>query len=60
VSRIWGDTKGKATDRDCALVLARSDGEPATDDPEVEWDEPYRDGGPDAAHACLKHARMAS
>jgi len=23
VSRIWGDTKGQATNRDCVLVLAR-------------------------------------
>lgn len=60
VSRIWGDTKGKATDRDCVLVLGRSDGGPATDNPEVEWDEPYKDGGPDAAHARLRQSRMAS
>jgi site-specific DNA-methyltransferase (adenine-specific) len=62
VSRIWGETKGKATDRDCALVLARSDGEPAIDNAEIEWDEPYKDGGPDAAHARLQQrpARLVS
>jgi hypothetical protein len=60
VSRIWGETKGKATDRDCALVLSRADGEPATDDPDVEWDEPYKDGGPDEAHRWLKQSRIAS
>jgi len=60
VSRIWGDTKGKATDRDCVLVLGRTDGDPATDNPEVDWDEPYKDGGPDAAHARLRQARAAS
>lgn len=60
VSRIWGDTKGNATDRECALVLGRADGEPATDEPDVEWDEPYKDGGPDAAHDRLKQARVAS
>jgi site-specific DNA-methyltransferase (adenine-specific) len=54
VSRIWGETKGKATDRDCALVLARCDGEPAIDNPQLTWDEPYKDGGPDAAHARLR------
>jgi DNA modification methylase len=54
VSRIWRDTKGKATDRDCALVLARTDGEPAIDNDEIDWDEPYKDGGPDAAHAWLR------
>jgi DNA methylase len=60
VSRIWGDTKGRATDRDCALVLARSDGEPVTDNSEIEWDEPYKDGGPDAAHIRLRKLRIAS
>jgi hypothetical protein len=60
VSRIWGDTKGRATERDCALVLARSDGAPAIDMPDVEWDEPYKDGGPDAAHLRLREIRGAS
>ncbi len=50
VSRIWGETKGKATDRDCLLILARKDGEPVVRTEEVDWDEPYKDGGPDAAH----------
>lgn len=50
VSRIWGETKGQATNRDCVLVLARADGEPQTDRPDVGWDEPYKDAGPDAAH----------
>jgi site-specific DNA-methyltransferase (adenine-specific) len=54
VSRIWGDTKGQATNRDCALVLARADGEPGTDRSEVDWTEPYKDGGPDAAHDRLQ------
>jgi hypothetical protein len=26
----------------------------------IDWDEPYRDGGPDAAHARLKDIRVAS
>jgi site-specific DNA-methyltransferase (adenine-specific) len=59
VSRIWGDTKGQATDRDCALVLARSDGNPDLGSPEVDWDEPYRDGGPDTAHAQVRSRRLA-
>lgn len=54
VSRIWGDTKGKATDRDRVLVLARADGEPATDRSAIEWGEPYKDAGPDAAHARVR------
>lgn len=60
VSRIWGETKGKATERDCALVLTRSDGEPATNNSEIDWDEPYRDGGPDAAHMQLRWQRLVS
>lgn len=58
VSRIWGETKGRATNRDCALVLCRTDGEP--DLSHVEWDESYRDGGPDAAHERLRDMRIAS
>jgi hypothetical protein len=54
VSRIWGDTKGKATERDRVLVLARSDGEPLTDNRVIDWDEPYRDAGPDAAHRRVR------
>ncbi|WP_298795978.1 DNA methyltransferase [Pseudonocardia sp. 73-21] len=59
VSRIWGETKGQATDKDCILVLARI----GEDVPEIarsiDWDEPYRDGGPDAAHTRLKSIRSA-
>lgn len=55
VSRIWGDTKGKATDSDHILLLARTEGEPeALGTTAIDWDEPYRDGGPDAAHARLR------
>jgi site-specific DNA-methyltransferase (adenine-specific) len=57
VSRIWGDTKGQATNRDCTLVLTHRDGAPEVGDATVSWDEPYRDAGPDAAHS--RH-RMAS
>lgn len=60
VSRIWGETKGRATDRDCVLVLARDDGEPARDSPDIEWDESYKDGGPDTAHARARRQRQAS
>jgi DNA methylase len=60
VSRIWGDTKGQATNRDCALVLAREDGCPPAGPGVIDWDEPYKDGGPDAAHARLKEMRFAS
>jgi site-specific DNA-methyltransferase (adenine-specific) len=60
VSRIWGETKGQATARDCALVLRRDDGEPDIGPEAVDWDEPYKDGGPDVAHARLKDMRIAS
>jgi hypothetical protein len=60
VSRIWGETKGQATARDCALVLRRDDGKPGIGQEAIDWDEPYKDGGPDAAHARLKDIRFAS
>jgi DNA methylase len=60
VSRIWGDTKGQATNRDCALVLARVDGCPPAGPEVIDWDEPYKDGGPDAAHTRLKNMRFGS
>lgn len=59
VSRIWGETKGQATNRDCALVLAHVDGNPHPGRPDVNWDEPWKDGGPDAAHERLRAARTA-
>jgi hypothetical protein len=58
VSRIWGDTKGQATSRDCALVLARKDGTPPSPSRVIDWDEPYKDGGPDAAHSRMKVMRL--
>jgi site-specific DNA-methyltransferase (adenine-specific) len=57
VSRIWGESKGQATDKDCVLVLAREGAEVPDLHGEVEWDEPYKDGGPDAAHARLQQLR---
>lgn len=54
VSRIWGDTRGRATERDCVLVMARNDGHPRDARKDVDWSEPYRDAGPDAAHAVLR------
>lgn len=60
VSRIWGDTKGQATNRDCALVLAHADGAPDLSQTEIDWDEPYKDGGPDAAHERLRALKIAS
>lgn len=57
VSRIWGDTKGQATSRDCALVLAHSSGCPDLSQVDVDWEEPYKDGGPDAAHERLRGLR---
>ena len=60
VSRIWGDTKGQATSRDCAIVLARNDGGPSSEFKVIDWDEPYKEGGPDAAHTRLREMRFAS
>lgn len=57
VSRIWGDTKGNATDRERVLVLARSDSPGIRDDLEISWDEPYKDAGPDEAHDRTRRAR---
>ena len=54
VSRIWGDTKGQATDRDCVLVLTRKGSSATGRSRVIDWDEPYKDGGPDAAHARLR------
>jgi len=53
VSRIWGETRGQATDRDCILVLTQERGRPIICD-DIDWGEPYRDGGPDAAHQLLR------
>ena len=58
VSRIWGETRGQATNRDCILVLARKDGSPSVVRSEIEWFEPYRDAGPDAAHAHARKRRQ--
>jgi hypothetical protein len=55
VSRIWGETRGQATDTDRILILKRIDGverEPA----DVAWAEPYKDGGPDAAHDIVSRS----
>jgi hypothetical protein len=60
VSRIWGDTKGQATSRDCALVLAHVDGAPDLSRTDVDWEELYKDGGPDAAHERLKMVRLVA
>jgi site-specific DNA-methyltransferase (adenine-specific) len=60
VSRIWGETKGEATNRDCALVLKRRGGDPYIADGEISWEEPYKDAGPDAAHSRLREIREAS
>ena len=57
VSRIWGESKGQATERDCVLVLSRDDGEPRLNEEDIRWDEPYKDGGPDAAHDHLRAKR---
>ena len=60
VSRIWGETRGQATNRDCALILSRNCSESTPTPFAVDWDEPYKDAGPDAAHARLDEMRYAS
>ena len=60
VSRIWGETKGQATNRDCALVLTRKDGDIRIDNPVVDWDEQYKDAGPDEAHDRLRQRKLIS
>lgn len=60
VSRIWGETKGQATNRDCALVLAHADGDPDLNRTAIDWDEPWKDGGPDAAHDRLRSLKDAA
>ena len=60
VSRIWGETKGQATSRDCALVLTRQVGEVMPIVSSVDWYEPYKDAGPDAAHIRLDALHYAS
>jgi len=60
VSRIWGETKGQATNRDCALILTPEDGPREVEPYDVDWDEPWKDGGPDEAHAHLRWARSSA
>jgi site-specific DNA-methyltransferase (adenine-specific) len=60
VSRIWGETKGQATNRDCALVLSHRGADVTAADGAINWDEPYKDSGPDAAHARVEAIRYAS
>lgn len=54
VSRIWGETKGRATECDRIMVLTRRDSDLRHCATEIEWDEPYAEAGPDSAHARLK------
>ncbi|TFC34134.1 DNA methyltransferase [Cryobacterium sp. TMT2-42-4] len=60
VSRIWGETKGQATNRDCALVLTHKNASASFERAEIDWDEPYKDGGPDAAHDRLRRVRLTT
>lgn len=60
VSRIWGDTKGRATDKDCVLLLRREgSGRSRSLGHAVRWEEPYKDAGPDAAHDRLRRVGAA-
>jgi SAM-dependent methyltransferase len=50
VSRIWGKTRGQATELDRILVLRRRGRHAPSPIRSVNWDEPYKDAGPDSAH----------
>lgn len=61
VSRIWGETRGQATNRDCALILTKSKSDLSIPPDSIDWYEPYKDAGPDAAHARVsQQLRSAS
>jgi SAM-dependent methyltransferase len=53
VSRIWGETRGQATDWERILVLGRSGSSRTASQTLVEWEEPYLGAGRDAAHRRL-------
>lgn len=57
VSRIWGETRGQATDRDCVLVLSRQSGTASALPAIVDWSEPYKDAGPDEAHDIVRASK---
>lgn len=57
VSRIWKDTKGQATACDSVLVLTHAEGATWDGPEDIDWDEPYKDGGPDAAHERVHQIR---
>ena len=59
VSRIWGESRGRATERECLLVLGRSDGLPRPSKRNIDWNEPYKDGGPDQAHSLTNSRRRS-
>jgi site-specific DNA-methyltransferase (adenine-specific) len=57
VSRIWGETRGRATDRDCILVVGRQGGRPRNRRESIDWFETYKDAGPDDAHRRVMASR---
>jgi hypothetical protein len=57
VSRIWGESRGEATTIDRLLILGRADGAARSPRGAPTWLEPYKDAGPDAAHALLNKQR---
>lgn len=59
VSRIWRETRGRATDREEILILGQKNAEQRLANLGVDWEEPYKDGGPDAAHARIYNGRAA-
>jgi hypothetical protein len=60
VSRIWGETRGNATERDCILIVSRKGAEPTMIVDDIDWDESYKDGGPDDVHRRIRDQRLAS
>lgn len=57
VSRIWADTKGKATSHDRVLLLGKKRGSGRTPNSVLDWSEPYRDAGPDEAYSRAYRAQ---
>jgi site-specific DNA-methyltransferase (adenine-specific) len=57
VSRIWGETRGRATETDRALILVRRGCKTHVDNSDICWEEPWKDAGPDDAHARLERLR---
>ena len=59
VSRIWGETRGQATNCDKILIVGRMGRASRKPKAQISWEEPYLDGGTDAAHERIAQGRRA-